>query len=258
MKKLLLLLLIHPMCQFAFAQSDEIIFIDYEPDLCVAVTTPNYTSDTIKIDFDQDGLIDFQMYIDMATSADDRIPHVKSSWLGRDHWADGDTLVPSNYYNWNPANYEWGLWFYPPDMYNFDLRLGYRKVVDSLNYYAWIDIHAHRDDSWGVWAYVDKYAYCPIPNYQLKWGQTSLYDIIANHNSLSTTIHPNPTNGLVTITGENIKEIEVINILGQPVLKTPCSGESVTIELAGQPAGVYFISLTDKKGKKYSERIIKD
>lgn len=62
------------MCQFAFAQSDEIIFIDYEPDLCVAVTTPNYTSDTIKIDFDQDGLIDFQMYIDMATSADDRIP----------------------------------------------------------------------------------------------------------------------------------------------------------------------------------------
>ncbi|MDY6436471.1 MAG: T9SS type A sorting domain-containing protein [Bacteroidales bacterium] len=37
-----------------------------------------------------------------------------------------------------------------------------------------------------------------------------------------------------------------------------CSSDNVTVDLAGQPAGVYFIKITDKNGNKYSEKVVKD
>ena len=71
-------------------------------------------------------------------------------------------------------------------------------------------------------------------------------------------IHPNPTNGSITINGYNIKTIEVINVCGQTVLKNPCNSNEVTIDLGNMPEGVYFIRITDDKSRKFSEKIVKN
>ncbi|MBP5643652.1 MAG: T9SS type A sorting domain-containing protein [Bacteroidales bacterium] len=72
------------------------------------------------------------------------------------------------------------------------------------------------------------------------------------------TVHPNPTNGLVNITGDAISYIEVVNILGQSVLKKYCDSDNVTIDLSGQPAGLYLFEMIYSNGKKYVRKVVRE
>lgn len=257
MKKFIITLIAITAVKLAYPQQNVILYTDYEPDLCISALTLNYQSDTLKVDFDNDGIIDLRLYISRQTSVVDRVATTKSSWLSRDRRNQNDSLVPGD--NWQPANYEWGFWFYD-DPYNLDLELGFRKVVNNENYYAWVNIHATREltsSNDKIWVYLDKYAYCTIPNYPLRWEQTSLEDV-GETNELSYTIHPNPTTGLISITGENLKTIEVANISGQKVFSGDCDDNDITIDLSNQPSGIYFISINDEKGRKYTRKVVKD
>ena len=84
-----------------------------------------------------------------------------------------------------------------------------------------------------------------------------------NYNDLEikdmpVTICPNPTNSIVNIVGENISTIEVINIIGQTILKSDFNSETITVDLSGQPAGIYFFTIIDKKGNKCTKKVIKE
>ena len=72
------------------------------------------------------------------------------------------------------------------------------------------------------------------------------------------TVYPNPANGSVTISGGDISKIEVINITGKKVLSTVCNSEEAVIDLSGQPAGVYFINITDKNGRQSVKKIVRE
>ena len=72
------------------------------------------------------------------------------------------------------------------------------------------------------------------------------------------TINPNPTNSIVTISGENISKIEVLNALGQKVSETECNDNEITIDISHQPAGIYFLNITDKKGEKITKKVVKE
>jgi hypothetical protein len=106
--------------------------------------------------------------------------------------------------------------------------------------------------------FMDTYGYLNDGFPILKWQHESHVGVDETDWQGNVAVYPNPVQSVLTVSGENLKELEVINILGQPVLKTPCSGESVIIDLAGQPAGVYFIKITDKDGNKYSEKVVKE
>ncbi|MCF8296459.1 MAG: T9SS type A sorting domain-containing protein [Saprospiraceae bacterium] len=64
-------------------------------------------------------------------------------------------------------------------------------------------------------------------------------------------IYPNPTNGIFTIEGENLKSIEIININGQIIKKiqdthfdsAQCTVFKFEVDLSKQPKGIYFIRL---------------
>ncbi len=73
------------------------------------------------------------------------------------------------------------------------------------------------------------------------------------------TITPNPTTGLVKVTGGNIKSIEVLNQLGQSVQSTnyPKNNRSVLINLKNQALGIYFIKIETTKGT-LKKKIIKN
>ena len=74
----------------------------------------------------------------------------------------------------------------------------------------------------------------------------------------SVTLHPNPTTGQVTITGKYLKQAEVFNTLGQRVATATDEGETLHIDLANLPAGVYFVNVSDGEGRKCVRKVVKE
>lgn len=76
--------------------------------------------------------------------------------------------------------------------------------------------------------------------------------------NLTSTLHPNPTTGLVAIAGEKLKAAEAFNALGQRVATATGKGELLQIDLSGLPAGVYFVNVTDSEGRKCVRKVVKE
>ena len=72
------------------------------------------------------------------------------------------------------------------------------------------------------------------------------------------SLHPNPTNGQVTITGENLRQAEVVNMLGQRVATVAGDGDMLHIDMAKLHSGVYFVNITDSEGRKCVRKVVKE
>ena len=103
-------------------------------------------------------------------------------------------------------------------------------------------------------------AYCTIPDYPFVVGQTSFNWVTVDDNETAffTTVRPNPTEGMFTVIGEDLQQAEVYNILGQFILSEPSRGQSITLNLSGQPAGIYLVKITDKHGNNCVKKIVKE
>ena len=133
-----------------------------------------------------------------------------------------------------------------------------RRQVGDDYYYAWVKT----DGGWNeghVYACVEEFAYCSIPNYPLLWGQTSLTESIKETESTAfASIYPNPTTVIVTVTGESLRQAEVFNMLGQQMLSIKGEGNELRINMAELPAGVYFVNVTEESGKKCVRKVVKE
>lgn len=83
-------------------------------------------------------------------------------------------------------------------------------------------------------------------------------DILSQRN---ISISPNPTKGMVKITITGLREsddctMSVYTLNGQTLKTLSVSGEVTTIDLSGQPDGIYLIDITIN-GEKTSWKIIK-
>jgi hypothetical protein len=93
----------------------------------------------------------------------------------------------------------------------------------------------------------------------MRLGQTDFtWDVKENVSDAFATVHPNPTNGLVTIMGKDLISAEVINALGQRVASVTGESERLQIDLSGLPAGVYFVNITDNEGRKCVRKVVKE
>jgi hypothetical protein len=135
--------------------------------------------------------------------------------------------------------------------------VAFRREIDGDYYYGWYYMT-------GIWVdrtidfSISQAVFCNIPNYPLKAGQTSLFDDSGDNAEPLVSIHPNPTSGTVSIKADNLTKVEVLNVMGQTVLKSDCSGSNVTIDLTEQPAGIYFLNLTVDKGKMSVKKVMKE
>ena len=93
------------------------------------------------------------------------------------------------------------------------------------------------------------YSQTPKPNYDVKEQNISM---------ASATIHPNPTAGQFTVTGKDLRQAEVFNTLGQRILTVKGEGETLSLDLNGQPAGIYFVSITDREGRTCVKKVVKE
>jgi hypothetical protein len=73
------------------------------------------------------------------------------------------------------------------------------------------------------------------------------------------SIFPNPVEDMLNITAENeLKNIVIKNILGKEVLRINArNNNTISFPMLKIPAGIYFISLTDKSGNITTSKIVK-
>ena len=244
---------------FSQAQENDIIYTDFDPDLCVSTDNyPNCFYDTIKIDFDQNGAIDFKVFLSWRSTGEIAIDMI-SSWEHRFRLSSDDSIVPTDG-SWLILNYPW-QYMIDDDTTHMEDQIGFRMAIGGATYYAWAKVSAdiqYTSSHNNVWAYVDDIAFCTIPNYPLRWEQTVLTGVEEDKNSAFVVVHPNPTTGLVAIAGDNLRQAEVLNMLGQQVLSVQGEGNELRIDMAALPAGVYFVNVTDEEGRKCVRKLIKE
>ena len=61
-------------------------------------------------------------------------------------------------------------------------------------------------------------------------------------------IYPNPTTGIISISGKNIESIEIVNIEGQIIKLIKWNNEKCNIDLSPRPKGIYLIKIITYNG----------
>ena len=278
------------LCNYAFAQQGEIIYTDFEPDISVDYIDyfdPPYDPD-INLDFDQDGNNDFKIYADyewwghwvsailhsLSSQWSFRLPcyifdPIEYLPINGDTIREGDTIASiedcwyTNYrFFYNPAGLpnEQSVWIGSPYDHYF---ISTRNLTDDGYCYGWMDVNmrvlAGPYGAYHLYVTVFRMAYCTIPNYPLCVGQTDFtWDLQENMTTVQATVYPNPTTGLVTITGQDLKQAEVFNTLGQCVATAKGEGEQMTMDISALPASIYFVNVTDKDGRKSVKKVVKE
>lgn len=273
MKRLLITLLAISSMAFAYAQEGGIIYTDFEPDLGVAQLEALDNNDTLKIDLDHNGTMDFLIFIRKEPTSP-LMRHVyittaSSEWTFRpnfDNIFEHDTVVSNPPYpaGWGVSNSPWQLLW---DSNYMEKMIGFHKVDGNDNYYAWakiyfyIDGHGHHP-SYGeyelVYAFCDCMAYCTIPDYPLRWGQTDLTWGVEEDGEPFVAIHPNPANDSFTLTGEQLSEARLYSVTGQLVGTKQGNGtESLTMDISDLSSGLYFVTAIGKDGQKCVQKVVK-
>ena len=268
MKKTLLFITALLLCSFAFAQEGEIIYQEFEPAIHYSFTCSNDGSSSIgglyvPIDLDHNGEDDYLFHnnVEGVTCAMrmEFLPggNVQNSSACRQKMAhEGDTLT----------NIVWGSYLPLPTFLTTGVHwIGVKWPREEGCCYGWIKTSLECFDT--LWFgdptriefYIHSMAFCTQPDYPLLVGQTSFdWDVLDDEVIPFATLHPNPTNGLVTIAGNDFKQAQIINALGQCVATVKSEGEQLTLDISNLPAGVYFVNVTDAEGRKCVRKVVKE
>ena len=199
MKRILLLLLVLSTSFDLTAQNNEILYLDFNPD-----STVYYPIEKLYIDFDQDGESDAYLYTHVTSGGWWFDCYSLSDW---ELCCCKDTVAPIQEFDDN-----WGVGFnlLPPEQYE---RFAVRRLTNNGYYYGWMEVsygvywwedkNRDHESGWHSKGYLvlDKQCYCSIPDYPLRWGQTSLNSAIGENGEPTdiATVQPNPGNGQVRI-----------------------------------------------------------
>ena len=268
------------------AQNGRIIYVDniypstiYAQALYGGYGYPTNEPYNILFDFDNDWLNDLVISFNVYKTC--HIYHhtrCNSSWqfTTDDVYHEGDTLS-NNPHQLNPGQLAW-IDSPTPEMigpYGFCIEdneglhyVFFRKPVSGGFYYGWLryildfgepvypgDINPNAE------CHIQDYAFCTIPDYPLRVGQTSLDDDIAEHYAANIMVYPNPTKDLITIDLPNeevCQSIEIFSIDGRLLETFPETSQQTTINVENLNAGVYILKIKMADDREFSEKIIKE
>jgi len=252
MKKTILIILALISSVLVQAQENNIIYTNFDPDSCF---TFHYSYDTLKFDLDQDGTADIVFKATWHSAVGNIAvittpsPNWQWSWSYASEFTPlTDTTLINGNLRWEYSGGQLAMY---PDFTHF----AFRHITENGYYYGWAHIYVETIAR----VCMASMGYCNLVDYPLRWGQTELLTVEENvESTIIANIHPNPTNGLVTITGENLRQAEVLNMLGQQVLSVQGEGNELQIDTSALPVGIYFVNVTDKEGRKCVRKVVKE
>ena len=297
-KKLLFLLLAVIATASLRAQEGEIIYTDYGPEgWSYEFNAKAAAIDTLQIDLDNDGITDLFYHgcsslalfmhgpaiamIDLDSKYGYNFSstfscfctyYYNSGELGAPwilyYGSYGDTISDAtSWYKW----YGFNCGSYEGDIERPNARyIGFRFPHEEGGYcYGWLEQSIEwieyplPGDYYGYYhntvITLHRWAYCTVPDYPLRIGQTSFdWGTEDNDATAFATVHPNPTNGQVTVSGKNLKQAEVVNLLGQRVATIAGDGDVLHIDMAKLPSGVYFVRIKDGEGRTCVRKVVKE
>ncbi|MBO6024723.1 MAG: T9SS type A sorting domain-containing protein [Bacteroidales bacterium] len=68
-------------------------------------------------------------------------------------------------------------------------------------------------------------------------------------NNISAKVYPNPTSGEITLEGENLSHVRIVNAYGQTVYNAKVEGEQVRIDLSNMAKGIYMMHIEAVSGQ---------
>jgi hypothetical protein len=97
--------------------------------------------------------------------------------------------------------------------------------------------------------------YTPVASNQLKSSDITLGIDSIYHNESETLIYPNPTNGIVQIKFKEQPEVNswitIFNSTGSTIMKIQATDQEQSLNLQGNPPGIYFFRIDQKISKVY-------
>ena len=87
-----------------------------------------------------------------------------------------------------------------------------------------------------------------------RFGPNFSYPFVGldNAEELNLNVYPNPTTGIVTVDGEGIKNVDVMDMSGRMVMNT----SSRTVDMTNLSNGVYMLRISTEKGT-FTQKIVK-
>ena len=80
---------------------------------------------------------------------------------------------------------------------------------------------------------------------------------VGENNATAFDIYPNPTNGNITVCGNDINEVEVYNICGQKIMTVEANSNTVNVNMSELTAGVYMVRIVDEYGNATVNKVVK-
>ena len=130
--------------------------------------------------------------------------------------------------------------------------IGFRNTINEEHYHAWVWVYAdieYTSSHNKVWVYIDRMAYCTIPDYPLQWGQTNITEGVEEETIENDfSVYPNPTNGVLFVetrhgTSLPDQSYRITDLMGQTLIQGHITAETQQINIESLPAGMYFISV---------------
>ena len=81
-------------------------------------------------------------------------------------------------------------------------------------------------------------------------------DAVGENNSNTINVYPNPTKGEVTVEGEDIKSVRIVNAYGQTIYNAKVEDDQVHLDLSQMAKGVYMMHIEAKYGQVMKKVVV--
>ena len=75
-------------------------------------------------------------------------------------------------------------------------------------------------------------------------------------NSIAANVYPNPTQGEITLEGEGLNHVRIVNAYGQTVYNAKVEGEQVRIDLSNVAKGIYMMHIEAESGQTVRKIVV--
>ena len=83
-----------------------------------------------------------------------------------------------------------------------------------------------------------------------------LYTEGIGENSIAAKVYPNPTSGEITLEGEGLSHVRIVNAYGQTVYNAKVEGEQVRIDLSHMAKGIYMMHIKANAGQAVRKIVV--